>query len=80
MARLWLKSISWRVISTITLFAIAWLCTGSVQDGGVVALIHMAITIALYIPHELAWDRLDDQRPARDPSRQRGLSAPAPRD
>lgn len=58
-AHLWLKSITWRLISTTTLFAIAWICTGSVESGGVVALIHMAITVVLYVPHELAWERLN---------------------
>lgn len=54
--RLWAKSISWRTISTGTLFMVAWLYTGSVESGGVVALIHMLITIVLYVPHDLVWE------------------------
>lgn len=57
-AALWLKSITWRLVSTTTLFGIAWLVTGSVQTGGGVALIHALVTVVLYVPHELAWDRL----------------------
>lgn len=64
-ALLWLKSACWRLISTSTLFLVAWLLTGSVRTGGVVALIHMVITIVIYVPHDLAWERYSARRTAR---------------
>lgn len=59
---LWAKSLSWRFISTGILFLVGWAYTGSVSTGGWVALIHMVITVMLFVPHDLAWDRWVLQR------------------
>lgn len=64
-ALLWAKSVSWRAISTGTLFLVAYLVTGSASTGGVVALIHMVITIIIYVPHDLAWERYEHSRTSR---------------
>lgn len=63
-ALLWVKSVSWRAISTGILFLVAYLVTGSASTGGRVALIHMAVTIVIYVPHDLAWERLTARRAA----------------
>jgi uncharacterized membrane protein len=64
-ALLWAKSVTWRFISTGLLFFIAWAVTGSWSTGGLVAVIHMAVTIVIYVPHDLAWERYGRSRTSR---------------
>ena len=52
------KSVSWRLISTGLLFVIAWWITGSIDVGGLVAIIHMVVTVVIYVPHDLLWEKI----------------------
>lgn len=56
---LWMKSISWRVVSTGILVLVGKAVTDKWSTGGAIACIHMLITIGLYVPHDLLWERWD---------------------
>ena len=51
------KTMSWRVIATMTTFLISWIVTGSLLAGGVIASVEFWAKLALYYAHERAWSR-----------------------
>ncbi len=59
MMMLWVKSISWRAVSTGILVLVGKVVTDEWSTGGMIAFIHMVITIVLYVPHDLLWERWD---------------------
>jgi uncharacterized membrane protein len=52
-----LKTITWRSLSTLTTFLVAYVVTGSVKYGGYIALIEVAIKSIEYWYHEHIWDK-----------------------
>lgn len=62
---LWTKSISWRAVSTGLLVLVGKAVTGEWSTGGTIAFIHMVITIGLYVPHDLLWERWEFRRAQR---------------
>lgn len=64
---LWIKSLSWRAISTGILVVIGKVITDEWTTGGIIAFIHMLITIVLYVPHDLLWERWQIRHGQRRP-------------
>ena len=58
----WVKSMSWRAISTGSLVHVGKTVTDKWSSGGTIPFIHTVITIALYVPHDLLWERWKFQR------------------
>lgn len=50
-----LKALSWRVIATSTIIAIAYFTTGDIQAALEIGAIEFFIKFALYYMHERAW-------------------------
>ncbi|MEL6656773.1 MAG: DUF2061 domain-containing protein [Bacteroidota bacterium] len=50
-----LKALSWRVIATTTIIAIAYFTTGNIEDALKIGAIEFFIKFALYYLHERAW-------------------------
>ena len=57
-----LKTITWRLLSTLTTFLVAYIVTGSIKYGGYIALIEVAIKSAEYWYHERIWDKYTRKR------------------
>ena len=53
-----LKTISYRVIATITLFIISYLVTGRLELAGAIVSIEVVVKTALYYMHERAWGKI----------------------
>jgi len=53
------KTLSWRVISTVTTVVCVLLITGSLAAAGVYAVIDTTIKTALFYAHERMWSRSD---------------------
>ena len=49
------KAISWQLLGLITMTALAWLSTGSLQAAGGLAIAAAAIGFLFYILHERLW-------------------------
>lgn len=49
------KAITWRIVASITTFAIGWTVTGSLDFGMAIGAADVVIKIALYYLHERAW-------------------------
>ena len=54
--RRWLKTLMWRIISTATTFTVAYIVTGSLEAGGIIALIETGIKTIQYYFHERGWE------------------------
>lgn len=52
-----LKTISWRILATLTTFLISWLVTGSAALGFAIANIEFWAKIVLYYIHERTWNK-----------------------
>jgi uncharacterized membrane protein len=52
-----LKTISWRILATLTTFLISWLVTGSAALGFAIANIEFWAKIVLYYFHERTWNK-----------------------
>lgn len=50
-----LKGITWRILATITTFAITWLITGNIEFAISVSFIEVFAKLLLYYLHERAW-------------------------
>lgn len=49
------KAITWRIVASITTFAIGWIVTGSLDFGMAIGAADVVIKIVLYYLHERAW-------------------------
>ena len=56
--RSFLKGLSWRVIATATLIAIAYFTTGNINLALEIGAIEFVIKFALYYAHERAWAQI----------------------
>lgn len=74
---LWIKSLSWRAISTGILVVIGKAVTEEWTTGGLIAVIHTVITIGLYVPHDLVWERWEIRNKQRGAQRERWLAGDA---
>lgn len=50
-----LKSITWRIVASVTTFIIAWLSTGNINAGLSIGLFDFFLKFILYFLHERAW-------------------------
>ncbi|GGL62737.1 DUF2061 domain-containing protein [Wenxinia marina] len=57
-ARTITKAISWQAWGLVTMTLIGWLMTGSVQQGGALALTLALVGLVSYILHERLWARV----------------------
>ena len=51
-----LKSVTWRIIASVTSFLIGWAVTGSLNVGVTVGIFDISIKFILYYFHERIWD------------------------
>ena len=51
-----LKSISWRIIATITTIIIAWIISGDITTGFTIGGFEFFLKLALYYIHEKVWN------------------------
>ena len=51
------KTISWRIISLIISFSIGYLLTGSLELGGLIAILDTVIKMGIFYYHETRWNR-----------------------
>jgi len=56
--RSWAKSITWRILGIILLFAIAWVLTGDIAQTTTITVVFHGIRVVLYVFHERAWERI----------------------
>jgi uncharacterized membrane protein len=54
-ARSVLKSVSWRIVATLTTMLIVYLVTGSVEGALTVGGVEVIVKIIVYFFHERAW-------------------------
>ena len=52
----WLKTLTWRVLSTATTFSVAYAVTGSFKAGGIIACVETVIKTIQYYFHERGWE------------------------
>ena len=52
-----LKTLSWRIIATLTSIIIAFLITGSIEVGVTIGLIETILKSLLYFIHEKYWEK-----------------------
>ena len=55
------KTISWRIVATVSTFIILWVYTGSPLAGLAIGGVDAVIKTILYYLHERAWDSFDDK-------------------
>lgn len=67
------KSLSWQGIGLISMTAIGFMFTGSVMQGGGIALFSAGLSLIVYVLHERAWARVRWGRGAAQ-TRDRGLA------
>jgi len=56
------KTISWRVVATLSTFAIVWVYTGDLIVGLAIGGVDALVKTILYYFHERSWDELDEKR------------------
>ena len=61
------KAVSWQAFGLIVMTAVAYAITGSVTEGGLVAVAGAVIGMATYIVHERLWARVSWGRSSTDP-------------
>jgi len=54
-----LKTITWRVVATASMFSVTFAMTGSWGEAGGIALVTAAVSTLLYYLHERLWDHVD---------------------
>ncbi len=58
-ARSFKKALTWKLMSTTLAVAIGYILTGSTTVAFGIALIHIPVSILMYMAHEAAWDKFD---------------------
>lgn len=53
-----LKSISYRILGTLSISIISYMVTGDIKSSGLIGFIHMLTNMALYVLHDLLWERI----------------------
>ncbi len=61
------KAASWQTVGLVVMTAITYLVTGSVSEGGLIAVVGCACGMAMYVLHErvwanIAWGRKRDRK------------------
>lgn len=56
------KTLTFAITHFAVAFSVAWVLTGSVVIGGLIALIEPAINTVAYAIHEKVWERIDLKR------------------
>ena len=54
---LMIKTLVWRLLSTIINILLAWLVTGSIEDGLKIGGLDVILKLLLYFIHEKAWNK-----------------------
>lgn len=52
------KAVSWQLLGLVVMGAVGYAVTGSLGEGGLVAVIGAASGMALYVVHEKLWSRI----------------------
>lgn len=65
------KAVSWQALGLVAMTAITFAITGSVAQGGLVALVGAATGMVVYIVHErlwatISWGKIADQSSSRN--------------
>jgi uncharacterized membrane protein len=55
------KSISYRILSLVSIFVVGYLVTGSLVVAGSIALIDQAWKTIMYFLHEQAWNKIGER-------------------
>lgn len=50
------KTITWRIIATLTTVSLVWLFTGSLKIAEAVGAVELVVKMILYYAHEEAWN------------------------
>ena len=53
------KTISWRIVASLTTFTIAWIVTGELSTGLTVGGIEFFAKMILYYIHENVWEKIN---------------------
>lgn len=53
------KSLTWRILASLTTFAISWFVTGNVNAGIVIGGIDLILKLFFYYLHERGWSHVD---------------------
>jgi len=53
-----LKSISYRILGTLSISIISYIITGDLKTSGLIGIIHMFTNMVLYIFHDFLWERI----------------------
>lgn len=63
-----IKSLTWRIVATLTTIAIAWFVTGSVDFAISIGGIEVVAKLLIYYLHERVWDSVPRAAARRVPS------------
>jgi adenylylsulfate kinase len=53
-----LKSISYRILGTLSISIISYIVTSSIKTSGIIGIIHMFTNMLLYVLHDFLWERV----------------------
>lgn len=54
-----MKTLTWRVASTVLTVSVVWFVSGTISTGLIVGLLDITIVTALYYGHERVWDMFE---------------------
>lgn len=71
-----MKSLTWRIVASLTTMAIAWIVTGSIDFALSIGGIEVVAKLLIYYLHERIWDSV----PAAHPSARASRAVPVAED
>jgi len=57
-----IKSVSWRIVATLSTILLVWMITGKAEWAITVGSLEMVLKLVLYYFHELAWEKIPNTR------------------
>lgn len=57
-----IKTITFAMVHFTVAFSVAWILTGDVVIGGVLAMVEPAVNTVAYFFHEKVWQKISDRR------------------
>jgi len=70
--RIWVKSITMRIASTVASFLIGWVLTGNMLLGLTLGATEFVVKFILYYFHEVIWSKIDYGRNIKKPEEKVG--------
>lgn len=58
-----IKTISYKIVSSTMTFTVAWVATGSITTGGIIAIARGLLGMVWYATHEKIWFFIEKKRP-----------------